>query len=479
MATKLFACCAAACLILAAQSDSKKRKELTSGYQKWIEDDVAYIITDAERQAFTRLQNDEEREQFVEQFWLRRDPTPDTIENEYKEEHYRRIAYANERFNSGVPGWKTDRGRTYIKFGPPDEVASHPSGGSYQRPLEQGGGTTQTYPFETWRYRYIEEIGNDVVIEFVDRSMSGEYRMAFDPAEKEALTRAPGSQPTVQSRPFDQLTRIADLQRPPALKFRDLSALVTSSVKFNTLPMKVRADFLRVTDSTIQTPVTVQFETRDLQFKKENGVERAVVNLYLRVTSMTRRVVAEQEDVVTVTVPEGMRPDQSLYQTSFYLAPGTYRLNVAAKDITGGNTNAFELALHVPEHLSVSSIILADQIERVPSRSSRAGAFVLGDSKVRPRVSASFRRDEKMGIYFQIYDTEGGSVEYQVTKNGSSTPLIDFTEEVSGHADQITIAKMLPLNTLEGGEYTLKIVIKNRDQVVTSTVPFSVMWRDL
>src|SRR5215813_6981131 len=124
------------------KKEAKLRKELETPYRKWLNEDVAYIISDEERTAFKRLQTDEEREQFIEQFWLRRDPTPDTIENEFKEEHYRRIAYANEQFASGIPGWKTDRGRIYITYGPPDEKETHPSGGTYERPPEEGGGST-------------------------------------------------------------------------------------------------------------------------------------------------------------------------------------------------------------------------------------------------------------------------------------------------------------------------------------------------
>ena len=132
------------------------KQELGSTYKKWLNEDVRWIITPEEMSAFKQLSNDEERDQFIEQFWLRRDPTPDTVENEYKEEHYRRIAYANEHFAAGKAGWRTDRGRIYIVFGPPDEIEAHPSGGQYNRPIEEGGGDTSTYPFETWRYRYIE-----------------------------------------------------------------------------------------------------------------------------------------------------------------------------------------------------------------------------------------------------------------------------------------------------------------------------------
>src|SRR3954454_16782812 len=172
--------------------EDKLNKELKAT-RRWIKEDVAYIITDEERQAFAKLNTEDERQNFIEQFWIRRDPTPDTAENEFKEEHYRRIAYANERFASGIPGWKTDRGHIYITFGPPAEIESHPSGGSYERPIEEGGGTTSTFPFELWRYRWIEGIGSDIIIEFVDPTMTGEYRMTMDPSEKDALLMVPNA----------------------------------------------------------------------------------------------------------------------------------------------------------------------------------------------------------------------------------------------------------------------------------------------
>ncbi|HSB13540.1 MAG TPA: GWxTD domain-containing protein, partial [Bryobacteraceae bacterium] len=266
--------------------DERLRKELEGPYRKWLNEDVTYIITDEERAAFKRLSTDDEREQFIEQFWLRRDPTPDSSENEYKEEHYRRIAYSNERFASGIPGWKTDRGRMYIMYGPADEVESHPSGGSYERPFEEGGGTTSTYPFEIWRYRYIDDVGTDVLIEFVDPTMTGEYRMTMDPSEKDALLYVPNAGLTMMEQmglsskadrfnrtdgthlgtgdsplpsrmnQFERLERFAKLQKPPSIKFKDLEAAVSSKITYNLLPMKVRADYVRVTNSSILTNVT-------------------------------------------------------------------------------------------------------------------------------------------------------------------------------------------------------------------------------
>ena len=507
--------------------EERLRKELEGPFRKWLSEDVTYIITDEERQAFKRLATDEEREQFIEQFWLRRDPTPDSAENEFKEEHYRRIAYANERFASGIPGWKTDRGRIYIAYGPADEVESHPSGGTYERPIEEGGGTTSTFPFEKWRYRWIEGIGTDVMIEFVDPTMTGEYRMTMDPSEKDALLYVPNAGLTLYEQmgmsskadrfsrtdgtrlgtgmmplpnrmnQFERLQQFANLQKPPAIKFKDLEAAVTSTVKYNLLPLKVRADYMRMTTSTILTNVTAQLEKKDLQFGDKEGVSKAVVNIYGRITSMSRRVVNVFEDVVTVEVPTELLQEaskgSSLYQKSIPLPPGTYRLNLVVKDIVGGNMTNYEMALNVPryeeEKLGNSSLVLADLIEKVPTKSIGTGQFVIGATKVRPRITETFKRNEKMGIYLQLYNfvpdektqKPNAVVQYEVVRNGSNEKIFEFSEEVQkmdgASAQQYTIEKLLPLQNLEPGDYTLRLKVtdKNNNTTLTPSATFKII----
>ncbi len=507
-------------------NEAKLRKELETPYKRWLNEEVVYILTDEERKTFGRLETDEERQQFIEQFWLRRDPTPDTEENEFREEHYRRIAYANERFASGIPGWKTDRGRIYIQYGPADEVEEHPSGGTYDRPIEEGGGTTSTFPFEKWRYRYIEGIGNDVNIEFVDTTMTGEYHMTMDPSEKDALTNVPGAGLTMyeqlglackadrftrtdgtrlgtgnQPMPasmnqFERLNQFTKLQQAPGVKYKDLEALVSSNIKYNLLPMKVRADFIPLVESNTLTNVTIQFDRKDLQFKQKEGLSQATVNIYARITTMSRRPVNWFEEAVTVDIPTELLQQavkgSSIYQKSIPLAPGRYRLNISAKDVVGGNTTTYEQALDVPrlddDTLSASSLILADLIEKVPSKSIGAGQFVIGTSKVRPRVSESFHRDEKMGIYVQLYNFQtdeknkkpDGTVQYQIFKTGQTMPVFEFSEDVSAisaGSSQIVVEKLLPLQDLEPGQYTLKMTVndKRRNQTVTPSAVFSVM----
>jgi GWxTD domain-containing protein len=505
--------------------EKKLRKELESPWKQWLDVDVAYIITDEERTAFKRMSTDEERQQFVEQFWLRRDPTPDTEENEYKEEHYRRIAYANEHYASGIPGWKTDRGRIYITFGPPDEIESHPSGGTYERPIEEGGGTTSTYPFEQWRYRYIEGINSNVIIEFVDPTMTGEYHMTMDPTEKDALLYVPGAGLTMMEQmgmadktdrfnrtdgthlgtgnmplpasmnQFERLEQYAKLQKPPPVKFKDLEAAVSSTVRYNTLPMKVHVDYIPITPSSIFAAITIQFDRKDLQFANKDGVSKAIVNLYARISNMARRTVNVFEDVVSVEVPPELLQQaingSSVYQKVVPLPPGKYRLNVVAKDITGGNMTTYEAALDVPhmtdDVLASSSLILADVLEKVPTKSIGTGPFVIGASKVRPRLGESFTRDEKLGIYCQFYNFEpdektkkpNGTVEYEIIKNGSNQKVFEYTEDLTsleGSASQITVQKLLPLKTLEPGSYTLRLKVQDkvRNQTLTPTATFTI-----
>jgi GWxTD domain-containing protein len=488
--------------------EARLKKELETPWKKWLNEDVSYVITDEERKAFKQFATDEEREQFVEQFWLRRDPTPDTVENEYKEEHYRRIAYANEHYASGIPGWKSDRGRIYITFGPPDEIDSHPSGGSYQRPTAEGGGETSTYPFEDWRYRYIEGIGNDVNIEFVDPTLTGEYRMTMDPSEKDALLYVPNAGLTLSEQmglstktarfqrtdgthlgtpiggtpasmnQFSRLEQFAKLQKAPPVKFKDLEALVNTRITFNVLPMLVRVDYVRVTESSVIANVTVQFENKDLQFQQKEGVQKSVINLFGRVTTMTRRPVTTFEKPLEITIaPEMLQKltaQRSIYQQSIPLTPSRYRLNIVAKDVIGGNINNYEVALDVPhfdeEKLASSSLILADTIEKLPTKSIGGGMFSIGDTKVRPRLGDKFSRAEKLGIYLQVYNwapdektqKPSGDITYEITKIGSTDgPVLNYTEELSkipnASASQVTIEKLLPLKDMVPGAYTLKV----------------------
>jgi GWxTD domain-containing protein len=499
------------------------KQELSGAFKKWLEEDVGYIITDEERSVFKKLQNDEEREQFIEQFWMRRNPDPESLANDYKEEHYRRIAYANQHFASGIPGWKTDRGRIYIMYGPADEIEAHPSGGHYERPIEEGGGSTSTYPFEQWRYRYIEGVGQNIVLEFVDPTMTGEYRMSMDPSEKDALLYVPGAglslmeemglasktdrftrtdgthlpKRTIDSSPgagyegnnsteFGRLALFANIQKPPAIKFKDLEEVISTNIRYNLLPFQVRTDYVKVTDDTVLAGVTVSLRNSNLTFQDNKGVQHAVVNIFGRVTTITRRVVQTFEDTISLDIPPSLL-EQSLSKPSVYwkslpLQSGLYRLSLAVKDVNSGNVGTLETRLEVPRYeedkLSTSSLILADLIEKVPSKNIGAGPFVIGGTKVRPAVGDLFKRDQKLGIYLEVYNLKPDSmgrkpaatIHYSLLKNNQ--PVMELEEDASKLPDaspnQTILEKTMSLASLDPGRYTMKVTVT--DSVSKKTI---------
>jgi len=486
------------------QKMKKTLKELEGPYRSWLNEDVIYIITPEERSAFLQLETNEEREQFIEQFWLRRSSNPDLPDNDFKEEHYRRIAYANEHFASGIPGWKTDRGRIYIIWGKPDEIESHPTGGTYDRPMDEGGGSTTTYPWETWRYRYLEGIQENVILEFVDPSGSGEYHLTMDPSEKDALLHVPNAGlselesmgmaskadrfsrsdgtnlPTTMGgtpsslNEFTRLELYAKVQRPPEVKYKDLEALVTSRMVRDQIHFTYRTDFVKVTSDTVLVPVTVQIPNRQLQFKSKDGVHSASMNIFGRVSTLTGRTVQTFEDSVSKDFPDSLFQQSvklySIYQKALPLRPGLYRLDLVIKDVESGNVGVVNSRLAVPryedEKLDASTLILADQIEHVPAKQIGTGQFVLGSTKVRPRLDGDFTNADKLGIYLQVYNlkpdekTHKSNATFVYTVKMGKEQVMQFketSEDMKQTGDQVTIERLLPLATLAPGKYTLEV----------------------
>jgi GWxTD domain-containing protein len=509
------------------------RQELKGAYKTWLDQDVAYIISDEERKAFKNLSNDEEREAFIEQFWLRRNPNPDSPDNEFREEHYRRIAYANEHYAAGKPGWKTDRGHIYIAFGPPDSIESHPSGGSYQRPMDEGGGETSTFPFETWHYRYLEGIGENVDIEFVDTCMCGDYHFTIDRGEKDALSHVPGAGLTQweemgqakkadrfkggfenlgtgplssgeQGKEFDRIELAAKLFAPPPVKFKDLDNFISEHklISGPIFPFDVRTDFVKVTDNTVLVPVTLQIKNSDVTFVTKEGVAKGVVNILGKVTTITHKTVQTFEDTVEVEEPAELLQKslnrQSVYWKALPLVPGLYRLDIAIKDVNNpDHIGLYGRALEVPEFhdekLATSSLILADQMNPVDSHSIGSGNFVIGNTFIRPRVSAnpgtpvSFNRDQQLNFWMQVYNlgineatkSNEAEVSYQIIDATNGNVIFEKkldSKELGAHSDQMTVQKTLPVAGLQPGKY--KVLIKVNDeiskQVIAQSAPFVV-----
>jgi GWxTD domain-containing protein len=495
------------------------KQELKGVYSKWVNEDVRWIITDQELQAFKSLSNDEERDQFIENFWLRRNPNPDSPENEYREEHYARIAYANDHFAAGKPGWRTDRGHIYIAYGKPDSIDSHPSGGNYERPMEEGGGSTSTFPFETWHYRYLEGIGDNIDIEFVDSCMCGDYHMTIDRSEKDALKHVPGAGQTMYeqtgqakqadrfsgggieqlgtgplsasnaSKQFDRLDRFAKLMAPPEIKFKDMESFMATSKILTGPPFlfDVRTDYVKVTNDTILVPVTLQIRNCDITFTNKDGVAMGTVNILGRVSNLNHKPIQTFEDTVSVQVPSELlarkRADLSVYWKSLPLRPGLYKIDIVIKDVNNpDHIGRWERSLNVPQYdddrLSSSSLILADQMERVPSKDIGAGNFIIGDTRIRPRVPSgvavpvTFHRAQSLNFWMQVYNLgidekskqNGATIDYQILDMATNQPVLqsqELTSKTNPNADQVTIEKSLPLASLQPGKYQVNIKVND------------------
>jgi GWxTD domain-containing protein len=481
-------------------------------FAKWLSEDVAYIITDEERAVFRSLTTPAEKEQFIEQFWFRRDPDPLTTENEFKEEHYRRIAYANERFSSGCPGWMSDRGRVYVIHGPPAEVEAYPMGGVISRPMSEGGGSTTAFPFEIWRYRHIEGVGDDVLLEFVDASMTGEYRLAHDPDEKDALLFTSGSGETLaevtglsvragrprfsgrswdsyplamttsRDNPFLRYETLARVQAPPPVKYRDLKEVVQVRVDYDNIPISTRTDYFRLNDSRVLVPITIQVSNLDLTFRPEGGSHVARVALYGIVTSLSKRVVTEFEDDLITSYPSDLLGQaltrRSILQKQVVLEPRTrYRLDLVIKDLASGragvtSTGIIPPAL-VPSRLAASSVILADALDvldRVPDAETM---FVIGDVRARPKIEQPFARDETLGVYFQIYNAAldqashrpALTTRYRVVREGrvQLEELDETGASIQYFSEQrVVFMRRFSLRDVPPGRYDLSIEVGDR-----------------
>lgn len=488
--------------------------ELGPSYKKWLNEDVPYIITDQERRTFLQLATNEERENFIETFWQRRNPDPDSTENSYKEEYYRRIAYANEHFATGTPGWKSDRGRIYIMYGAPDSIVTHSQGEIWDRPPELGGGSTKTWAYDEWSYNYLEGIGQNIKLEFVDDNQTGGYRLTFNPSDKDAFANVPsegdtqmeqegivnrssrmydagnnpapmtGFMPEAYSE-FDRLDLEGKLFQPPQVKFKDLEAIVSSRIIRDQLKFTYRFDFMRIAGDTVLVPVTVQIPNNQMSFQNKDGVETANLDLFARVSTLSGRVVQTFEDTVRRDFPDSLFQQsfrgESIYQKALPLRPGLYRLDIVLKDLASNNVGTVNARLQVPEidedKLAASSMILADSLSPVAAKDIGVGQFVIGSVKVRPKMDQSFTPKESMGVFLQFYNLK---VDDKTHKNNATLDMEIFqgdrsiarvvrtSEDLKQTGEELTVEQIVPLAPLAPGKY--RINVKVTDALDNETV---------
>ncbi len=494
----------------------KVRLEPDKAFTDWTRD-VEPIITADELNAWKKLRTNEEREQFIGDFWHRRDPDPDTEENEYREAYYERVAYVNEHFASGIPGYKTDRGRIYLKYGKPDDVESHPAGGSYERQPNEGGGSTSTYPFERWFYRNIPgRSGAD--IEFVDPTGTGEYRLARNPFEKEALLMVPGAAPTFdgvsqadrvlaasapgnpfsmreQDSPFNwlELRRILD-SPPPAPKYDPFGEGITSTPKIEDNPLSFDASFgfFKLDDNRVVTTVTVQTDNRDLSFHDSGGIQVANINITGRIVNVVGRRVNFFEDAVSTTATTEelieAKERKSAYQKTVVLAPGHYKADLLVRDTRTGAAGLRHIGFIVPRFgsdLTTSSLILASVLHQVADETA-SRQFMIGDQKVIPNISGTFHRGSPVGVYMQIYNAgidqttlrPAIDVEYALMKDGRELSRQNEGWRGSSTAgERLTLSRLIDLRGLAPSDYAVEVRVRDHvsGQALVQSAKFTIV----
>ena len=513
------------------QSGQQRAEEAESYYRQWLETDVLYIISPEEKGIFQNLSTSQEKDHFIEQFWFRRDLDPRTAVNEFKEEHYRRIAYANDTYHSGIEGWRTDREMIYILFGPPDGLEKHPEGGTYQRKWEEGGGRTYTYPFEVWFYRHLEGVGPGIEIEFVDASRTNQYRIAMDPEQKDALFQIPGAGLTLAEQlgtmsridrirtrwmgnpegyrrfdtagrtmryrdyPLQRLETLYRLQKGPAVKYKDLEQMVTTRMNYSQLPVRVRVDKMRYSEDHSLVPVTVFLEDKDLYFASEKDAQDSLVarvGIYGQIQTLSGQRIYTFEDDIERRVPVGTvtkgLQTEAVYQKRFPLEPGRYKLSLVIQDQGSGKiATADELVVVSPprqDELETSTVVLTPRLGSPGIDESVGDPFVLGKYRVVPSSDNRFRPEEQFAqAYFEVYNltldqtTLEPSPRVEIALAWEGKPVFPYTEihqEVEFDGDRLLIYKTIPFQGLKEGKYTLRFNVTDqiRQQSITTHVDF-------
>ncbi len=496
----------------------KSTREPKKAYVEWIKDHDL-ILTQSERDAWKKLVTDDEREKFIEDVWRSRDPDPDTEENEFKEQFYERVAYANEHFSSGKAGRLTDRGRIYIKFGKPDSIESRPTGGAYERPSYEGGGSTTTYPFEKWFYRYIPNVRSGVELEFVDPTGTGEYRLARNPDEKDALIHIGGG-PTfaelagfetradrianlggfgrvnytrAQDSPFEVLDLINSLERDQPNQRNYIGTLTGSpTVDDSAISFDTQINFFRQSDGRVLAALTLQTDNSELTFTDSGGLQTARMNIFGWITTVASRRVGKFEDSVSATATaeelSTTRMRKSAYARAFILEPGRYRMDVFVRDVESGAAGVRHVGFVVPkfpeDRLSASGIVLAAKLENM-ERGAAVGPFVIGTTKVIPNLTRVFQRNDPVGIYLQVYNAAidqttlrpAADAEYVLLKDGKEiSKQVEDWRHINDAGQRLTLTRLIDSRNLLPGEYEIQVRIHDHvsGQTISPSATFTI-----
>ena len=474
-------------------------EELEAALKKWIRDYVRYIITDKEKGEWKNLADNKAKVAFIEMFWARRDPTPETPENEYRDDYLQRWGYVLENFSAGKPGWRTDRGRIYLMLGPPSSIQRNP----------MGRDATER-PSEVWTYNSINnsKLPASVDVSFVDFMGYGDYEIVTDldrtarfnsafgismnnldayglrrigdlrdyedvisPMWEESRIMQPA---TLSSQLFDLQQELALIAETPKLSVRSLQAEIRTEIATGDLSFNADAQAFKAEGGSAFLPVTLSIPLSNVSYQESETRRDYQVELYARVHG--DNASDSLEDSLQISLPNETLAEQGdadyVYQFWFYVPPGDYRLSVTLRDKLSGTVGNHQQELSVPEFagesLSLSDVMIADSITRVPANEitqrNAAAAFRFADLRVVPNVGKRIPIGRKsFFVYFHVYnfasDPESGdarlSVRYFVYRNGelmSKTPDFPIRKR---YADTTAVQSEFPLSNFQPGDYRL------------------------
>ncbi|MBC7364034.1 MAG: GWxTD domain-containing protein [Candidatus Aminicenantes bacterium] len=483
-----------------ARLDKKTTKELIKKlpekYRQWLEEEVVYIISQKEKEVFLSLENDRQRDMFIEAFWKQRDPNPNTPENEFKEEHYRRIKYANQHFGkeSPEPGWKTDMGRIYIILGEP----------KYTEKYEN---LYDLYPTIIWFYEGMAEYGlpNAFNVVFYKPDSTNEYKL-YSPIKDGPQKLMPhySGDMTDYAQAFKALAQIEPNVADVSLSLiegepvYDLKPTISSDVLLNqkipNAPVyKVKDTYaeklLKFKDiieveysanyidndalvSVYQSPSGIYYVHYLIEPKKlsleRNGTNfqtTFVVNGIVTDFNTNRQVYQFDR-----RIPLNLRREQvdlikdrlMSFQDVFPIIPGHYRVSILLKNFVSKEFTSFETTLNIPEKgLQMSPIGLANRVTRSSKYRGLNKAFLLNDWQFVISPRNDFVAGDNLYVFFQIWDLPqnlklNGVLNYEISKENGEI-VKSFARKISDYQDQRVFYEQISLENWEPANYQLKV----------------------
>jgi GWxTD domain-containing protein len=478
----------------ALPSSPQKAPKMDKTYEAWLKDEVNYLITDQERKLFLALPTDRERNAFINAFWARRDPVPLTPANEFKEEHYRRLAEAKDKY-----GLHTDRGRIYILLGRPDSIDNENSG-KYIFPCEVWNyfsldipsfpGSLRLLFYKQWgvgelrlfsplfdgleylmpQRHYDTRAGDDAVLRKLIRDYVGpDFLMAT-----ESVT---SGMDRLQSEKI--INTLRDTQEFQSLRASAGRPVVTTYVTYEKLPFEVMGFFTDDGRGNAYYDAGLYVSPADLTFEKNEAKYYGRQDVFVTVKDAGKNVVAQFNDRLNIELTEEEFAAKKAYGLSYAFAelliPGEYTLNVLLRDFVSNRVGEKEVRFSLPAAPRSSPLLLASRAERLPFAQGRAVAdsaaggktpFVYGNFKLSPRVGAAFGRDENIILYFEVYPRTGDSGQFNIrydVRDARGEAVLSSRETVSIRPGEkvLPVEKAFSPKALADGAYTLVVGVSD------------------